>query len=324
MPKAFGCSGLVRPRTGIGVVQRKLYPILERSLGEPLFSPGRDLGFGLYAQAIGLVKGFLPPRGKYKSYLSIVPPLPLLLKGNVVSVIHDLRWMRTKGPIGRCYRKWDLWRTVRRSSKLICISDKTYSDLIGMFPSAAVKAKVSWLGPGIITGDRFTEAENGIVLLVGGAEHKRNLEAVKLLAEASPAWLKGFIGVGVSKEVREFVTQRFGQHFGRWESGLSDDEMVEIYQESQFFMMLGTDEGFGLPYIEALAAGCQLVVADQPLTRELLGSSATYLDTNANPAEVLRSMPHITSAERKSVLSQFSWERFAEDVRAELQGASIG
>jgi glycosyltransferase involved in cell wall biosynthesis len=311
------CSGLTRANTGIGVVQRALYPYLEHEFGSLAFSPVRDLGRSPLQRIRGLVAGFTPPSEAHTIYLSAVPPLPLMLRAPTVSIIHDLRWMRTRGPVSRLYRMWDLKRTVSKSASLICISQRTYDDLTIHFPHAAEKASVAWLGPGLIPPNSFVSKSSGTLLLVGGATHKENELSARLLAEARPKWLKAIVGIGVSTEVKSIIKDAFGAGFGTWLKNVSDEDVAAAYARSEFFMLLGKDEGFGLPFVEALASGCQVIAFDQPLTRELLGAACTYLSANheAN-IQLLRDKPAVPELARQAVAKKFSWQNFADAIIA--------
>lgn len=323
MKFVLGCSGMARPGTGIGVVQNNLYSHLEKEFNGLVHSPRRDIGNALGQKLLGFAKGLIPPLARHNVYLSTTPPLPVLLRPPVVSVIHDLRWQRTKGYVGRMYRRWDLGRTIRRSASIICISDRTRRDLLEMFPGAANKTKVAWLGPGLMEGVPMSDSKSGRLLLIGGAPHKQNERAARLLANAHPSWLKGIVGIGVSREVQEIVDDAFGIGFGTWRKGITDTQIVEAYRDAQYYMLLGTDEGFGMPFVESLAAGCQVIASEHELARELLGDACVYLTENdeAN-CKALRTEPNVGLDIRKAALSRFSWKAFSETIREDIYRVS--
>jgi len=55
---------------------------------------------------------------------------------------------------------------------------------------------------------------------------------------------------------------------------LSDGELVERYQQAQLFCLPSSYEGFGVPYIEAMAAGCPVVATPNPGAVEVLDNGA--------------------------------------------------
>lgn len=318
----IGCSGLAQPGTGIRVVQNDLYPRLQSDFGAPAYSPERDIGNKPAQKLIGLFKGLCPPLRAYDIFISITPPMPLFIRRPVVAVVLDLRWQRTKGKIGAAYRKWDLRRTVRTSTSIVCISERTKRDLVEMFPEAAPKARVAWLGPGLMAGHGWSDSDSGKLLLIGGAPHKQNERAARLLASARPPWLRGVVGIGVSPEVQRTVDEAFGLGFGSWYRRLTDEEVVQKYQDAQYYMLLGTEEGFGMPFVESLAAGCQVIAVDHELVRELLGDACTYLsEDDALNAKLLQGKPQTPANKRKAELQKFSWQSFYRVFVEEISNA---
>ena len=171
---------------------------------------------------------------------------------------------------------------MQHSDALLCISENTRRDLIEFDPRASGKATVQWLGTGQVPEGSFQESNSGLVMLVGGAAHKCNEHAAAALAIARPPWIHGIIGVGVSEQVRETLSKVFPCE---WFRSISDAEMLALYQRAEFFLMLGTDEGFGLPFVEALAAGCQVIATDHLLAREVVGAAGLLVGPG-DPAEV--------------------------------------
>ena len=313
----IGCSGPVDQRSGIGVVQAHLYPHLVAAGHELFYSGSRDVGSSLPARVRGLLRGWRPAVGPLDVYLSVVPPLPIGLTVPVTSVVHDLRWIRTRSKVGRLYRSSDLRRTVSRSEALICISETTREDLIRFDPRASAKSLVQWLGPGLIPEGSFKLSDSGILMLVGGAKHKRNEYAAEALTLGRPNWIRGIVGIGISPEVRAKLSSCYPCE---WFSNVSDLEMIALYRRAQYFLMLGTDEGFGLPFIEALSAGCQVIAANHTLPREILGAAGTFVSCvdPVETAQQLLTAPCIPVEVRAARASEFSWASFGKACENEL------
>ena len=313
----IGCSGPVDERSGIGVVQKHLYAHLAEAGHKLVFSEPRDIGVAPVARMRGLARGFRPVTGPMDVYLSAVSPLPYGVRAPLLAVVHDLRWLRTRSKIGATYRAWDLRRTVRVSDAVLCVSENTRRELIEFDPRAADKATVQRLGPGRVPEKSFKQSNSGLMMLVGSAAHKRNELAAAALAFAPPPWIRGIIGVGVSEQVRHKLANVF---CCQWFYDISDEEMLALYQRAEFFLMLGTDEGFGLPFVEALATGCQVIATDHSLAREVVGD-AGLLIASGNPVEVgrqLLSPPSVPAEMRAERAKRFSWKAFGEVYEAEL------
>ncbi len=110
------------------------------------------------------------------------------------------------------------------------------------------------------------------------------------------------------------------------------DRMPNAYEAADAFALLSLDEGFGLVYLEALAAGLPCAVQANANTAYILGDQAYRGDTStpASAASLLREAlgESTTNAMRHRrlawVRNQFSWDvlapRYAELLRAAASG----
>lgn len=64
----------------------------------------------------------------------------------------------------------------------------------------------------------------------------------------------------------------------------SDEELARHLASARALLFPSFAEGYGLPLIEALAAGVPVIASDLPVFRELCGSIPTYLDPHDDPA----------------------------------------
>ena len=68
----------------------------------------------------------------------------------------------------------------------------------------------------------------------------------------------------------------------RYLGRVTDEELVQLYNQAVCFIFPSLYEGFGLPPIEAMSCGCPVLVSDIPVLREVCGDAATYF----NPLDV--------------------------------------
>lgn len=317
----LGVSGQVRPNSGIGVIQRIIHPQLGE-VAEIVESPSRDVP-GRAASVRGLLAGLVPPRRGLDGYFCSVSPLPLRIRAAapVVTIVHDLRWQTEKSRVKRAYRAWDQRRVVRLSDRLLCVSRRTYDDLVAFAPEAADKAEVVWLGPGIVPEGSWTAGVPGRALLLQPAPHKRNELAAAVMAQLPQGLVSSVRGVNVSEETREICERAFGRDACEWSGRISDEELIEEYRKAEWYVHLGTDEGFGMPYVEAMACGCKVVAVDQPLTQEILGDDTAVLLPDSTPEAMASAWVTAgTSSEdaRRRAVERFSWADFAQTTKAGL------
>ena len=115
---------------------------------------------------------------------------------------------------------------------------------------------------------------------------------------------------------------------GFWMGTWPADRMTEAYEAADAFALLSLREGFGLAYVEALAAGLPCVAHETAGTRHLLGNHAFLGDVREKgvvSALVRRALAErpddgVRQARHESVRARFSWEalapRYAEMLRA--------
>lgn len=311
----IGVSGAVRP-SGVATIQQIIHERLGRD-NELVASPSRDRG-GRLARLTGLLRGLTPPRKGLDGYFGTVSPLPLAVTKPLVFVVHDLRWVREKSRLKRLYRHLDLARAVHHADMLLCVSHTTRDDLVARFPRAASKARAVWLGPGLVPEDAWSEPVVGRLLLVGAAARKRNELAASMLRHLPDNMVRSATLIGVSEEVRAVCEAALGADHVTFVARASDSEMVDAYAQAQYYVHLGTDEGFGLPFIEALKSGTVVVAVDQPLTREILGGGAVLLRNSDDPADLAAQWQRAevpTDDVRRAWADKFTWDDFESAVR---------
>ncbi len=109
-----------------------------------------------------------------------------------------------------------------------------------------------------------------------------------------------------------------------WVSGVSDEEIVELYNESELAVVPSLYEGFSLPAIEAMATGIPLVATTGGALPEVVGHhDDTALLVEPGDSEALATMigaalddparrARIGAAGRQRVIDQWSWRHTAE------------
>lgn len=146
-----------------------------------------------------------------------------------------------------------LKRGVARADLLISISQATADECEGYWPSKPAKVIHHGIDSEIFRVKSSIGLENFVLLTVGSDEPRKRLDFVDSIVAALP------------EEVRSDLNLvKVGSHLK-----LDDDELVAAYQRAEALLFPSAGEGFGLPVLEAMAAGCTVLASDLPAHNEV-------------------------------------------------------
>lgn len=224
----------------------------------------------------------------------IAPCCPTLL------TVHDLRPVRPGASWAeRLIARPVLHRALRKAALTLAVSDTIADELRAFHPGA----RVATLYNGVAAGD-FVAPPAAVVdavrarwalpaqfmLTVGHIEPRKNLlqlvEAVALLRAQGlerPLVIVGNPG-GAERDLAQAIARLGLGDLVRVLSGVSHDDLVAMYHASRLLAFPSRYEGFGIPLIEAIAAGRPVVASDTPVFRELAGSAARFFALDDVPA----------------------------------------
>jgi glycosyltransferase involved in cell wall biosynthesis len=224
---------------------------------------------------------------------------------------------------------------VRRAAALICDSASTAHDLVARFPAADGKTSVVLLA----ADARFSAGASDVgavldghgvkrpyLLSVGTLEPRKNLPRLieaaagrRLVLVGARGWEAGEIEAAARAADTDVAL------LGR----VGDDELVALYQGAEAFCYPSLYEGFGLPVLEALAAGVPVVTSNVSSLPEVAGDAAVLVDPldvgsiRAGIDEALRRAEELRAAGPRQAAG-FSWERTARETLSVLRSLCAG
>ena len=252
------------------------------------------------------------------------PIMPLLTPG--VVCIHDILYKTHPGyfttPYARLSRLWccyHYWAAKHFSPLIYTVSNFTKRELM----------------------DIYGIEDKRIVVLGNGWEHFTTIKSDDTLARRHPEWVADkpfFFSLGslaphknikwileVAKRHKQYnfliggnaSLKAYGTDYSdanyanvKFIGYITDEEVKYLMEHCKAFLFPSLYEGFGLPPLEALSMGAEIVVSNAACLPEIYGDSAHYIDprdTDVNLDELLKQ----PVGPREKVLEKYNFTRYA-------------
>jgi glycosyltransferase involved in cell wall biosynthesis len=263
-----------------------------------------------------------------------------------VITVHDL------GPLTHPYyfpgdATWfmqkSLERAIRKAAVFICVSHTTADALIayvhGQYAlDLSNRIQVVYEGisekfsqkpdpPALDLKDGFDFLRQPFILAVGKISPRKNLDVVvrslKKLQSRIPHHLVTVGGNGWDfQEVKSLVYSLGLADRVHFLGYVSDEQLLALYTKSTLFIYPSLFEGFGLPVLEAMAAGCPVITSNLSSLPEVAGQAAMLVDPH-NVEEVAASIEIVCNNlsyanelrdKGRERASRFSWKQCAEET----------
>ncbi|MDP9361765.1 MAG: glycosyltransferase family 4 protein [Acidobacteriota bacterium] len=190
-----------------------------------------------------------------------------------VVTIHDLIHLHHPNPLARMYARQMIGRAVRRSRRVLTVSDAVKRDIVATFGCGEEHVVVTPNGVGAPFAANRRAAEGRYFLYAGNDKPHKNVE---LLVDS---FVKAFGSIrGASLVLTGAPFDRFRDRDGVVVGGfVDDDELAALYRGALALVMPSREEGFGLPALEAMACGCAVITSNAPALIEITGDAALHV-----------------------------------------------
>jgi len=274
--------------------------------GGPVSIP--DATLGLHSRIVGKRNGQiweqaeLPKAARGGLLLNLGNTAPIIAKNQIV-VLHDAGVFGAPEAYSWKFRAWykGLHTLLARTgAHIVTVSEFSKSELARYLPIPANRIKVIPEGADHILAtspaddilSRHTLTPGRYVLAVGNLAAHKNLASLRILAQkldqrGIPLVISGGINTAVFGTTNTTLPSP-ARYVGR----VTDGELLSLYRNAACFVFPSKYEGYGLPPVEAMAAGCPVVAASIPPLEEVCGNAAHYADPE-NPELIAQTVLNI-------------------------------
>lgn len=179
---------------------------------------------------------------------------------------------------------------------------------------------------GVIPRRRLNLPREKLVLSVGAIQERKNtsrlLRAFRAMPDDWQLVLAGSAGFGAEKILSQAELERVTVT-----GYVSETEITRLYSRASLFAFPSLDEGFGMPVLEAMAAGIPVITSNRSAMPEIAGDAAVLIDPTDEQALAVELCRLAQNAAARDNLIQkgydraqlFTWERAARETWAVYQ-----
>lgn len=259
------------------------------------------------------------------------------LQKDIVKIVtvYDFTYERYKSGLARLIHTLQKKFAIKNADGVICISESTKNDLFKFLPKTTQsKVKTIYISAGeefypikdlknIIENSKFRNLANKkIILYVGdrASAYKNFSLAVDTLSRL-PNYILVSIGAGeITNDEQALINKKLSGNFLHY-TGIGSDDLNLLYNLSFCLIYPSSYEGFGIPILEAMRAGCPVISTNFSSIPEVAGNAAILVNT-INTENFIKSIKLLENLDFRSKLieagfiqaKRFSWNKCAEET----------
>ena len=197
-----------------------------------------------------------------------------------ITTVYDFTYEKYMKAPSRWLHSWQKFEAIRHSDAVLCISESTKSDLCEYLPDISVDR--IFVTP-LAAHEAFrTSAFHGMpddyVVFVGSRVSYKNFPLLVNALGHLPGLRLMVVGGGQFS--RDELTLLDSVLPGRYfhQGNVAIERLRDIYNRAQCLVYPTAYEGFGIPVLEAMAAGCPVIAMKSSSIPEVAGDAALLLE----------------------------------------------
>lgn len=273
----------------------------------------------------------------------IVPSLLMGKKPKVITVIHDtiaFLFPRRHQAKATTIERFTLRKALERSSKIVAVSQNTKSDIERLFSIDEQKivvvpeaAREQFTVPRDVGLTEQLKKDYGIttkyLLFIGTLEPRKNLVRLIKAYKLLPAPLQQEYRLVIAGRKGWYYKEIFSEIAGTslekhiiFTGYIPDQDLPYLLHGATGFVLPSLYEGFGLPILEAFAAGTPVITSPNSSLKEIAKDDCLYFDPYDIHDMKVKLRLFLEDENLRQRISQnliarskeFSWERTAEEM----------
>nr|WP_300657345.1 glycosyltransferase family 1 protein [uncultured Acetatifactor sp.] len=270
-----------------------------------------QLSFPIYVAKLGAIS------------LNLCNSSPLLSPGIVC--IHDVKIKAVPESFSRLFLIWYgmlFGNAAKRAKKIITVSEFSKKEIIKYYKIDGDKIAVipnAWqhyerIGYDECAVERHHLVKNKYFFSMSSLEPNKNFRWIAEVAKRNPEYIfavSGLVNERVFSDGLGFECPKNMRLLGY----VSDEEAKALMRDCKAFLFPTFYEGFGIPPMEAMSAGAEVVVSDSEVMHEVYGETVHYINPMDYSIAFSDLLHHDLREESKCVLEKYSWERSAHKLK---------
>lgn len=250
---------------------------------------------------------------------------------NIIT-IHDFTYEYYRSGLARWVHSRQKFHAIKNAAGIICISKNTRDDLHHFFPDINIPVKMIYNGKSDIfhllaDNHQYAAQINALksikfVLFVGARAGYKNFSVLVDALVTCEDIILVIIGPALNQDETHYLNQRIKNRFV-FMGFVEDTQLNELYNLAFCFVYPSEYEGFGIPVIEAMSAGCPVVALAKSSIPEVAGTAGLLCEQLDGKvlSEFLTMLEDQQQRDRiiKQGIEQaehFSWDKCARETRA--------
>lgn len=237
-------------------------------------------------------------------------------KPKIVTTVHDFTYEKYISGSRLMMHKWQKYRAIKSSDIVICVSENTANDLLEYCPIDQDNIRVVYNG---VSDDYFQTPESNVInviVFVGSRAKYKNFDLAVLAVSLTDDFELQIVGGGALTQLEIATLDKYLPNRYRWLGYLGNNELNSLFNSAHCLLYPSSYEGFGIPILEAMRAGCPVITSNRSSIPEVAGNAGILIDS-FNPHDYKDAILNLNNtSERSSYVTKgleqaekFSWDK---------------